>query len=66
VGHLSREVVRKQAPLTTAFEEVEDGLEDLTKIVDPGPSMSFGSGHVRLDVVPFGIIKICWVRFSHA
>jgi hypothetical protein len=64
-GRPSREVVRKQAPLTTAFEEVENGVQDLTKIVDPGASISFGGWHVRLYVVPFGIGKIRWVRFSH-
>jgi hypothetical protein len=58
--------VRKQAPLTTAFEDVENGVQDLTKIVDPGASESFGGWHVRLDVVPFGIGAIRWVRFSHA
>jgi hypothetical protein len=64
-GRPSREVVGKKAPLTTAFEDVEDGVQDLTKVVSPRPSVSFGSGHVRLDVVPFGIGKIRWVRFSH-
>jgi hypothetical protein len=33
--------------------------------VDPGPSISFGGGHVRLDVGPFGVREISWVRFSH-
>jgi hypothetical protein len=41
-------------------------IEDLTKIVDPGPSMSFRCGHVRLDIVPFGVGVIRRVRFSHA
>jgi hypothetical protein len=58
--------VREQAPLAAAFEEVEDGLEDLTKIMDPGPSISFGGRHVRLDVVTFGTGEICWVRLSPA
>jgi hypothetical protein len=66
VGHLSREVVREQAPLAAAFENVEDGVKDLTKIVDSRPSESFGGWHVRLYVVPFGVREICWVRFSHA
>jgi len=56
--------VREQAPLlATAFEDVEDGLEDLTKIVSSGASTGIGGGHVRLDVIPFGVGKICWVRF---
>ena len=65
-GGPSREVVREQAPLAPTLQDVEDGVQDLTKIVDPRASVSFGSGHVRLDVVPFGIREICWVRFSHA
>jgi hypothetical protein len=50
--------VREQAPLATALQDVEDGVKDFTKIVDPGASMAFGGRHVRLDVVPFGIGKI--------
>jgi hypothetical protein len=34
--------------------------------MDPRSPMFLGSGHVRLDVVPFGIRKISWVRLSHA
>jgi hypothetical protein len=41
-GRSSREVVGKQAPLTTAFEDVEDGVQNLTKIVSPRPSMPLG------------------------
>jgi hypothetical protein len=66
-GRPSRKVVRKQAPLAAAFEDVEeDGVQDLAKIVDPGPSESFGGWHVRLYVVPFGVGKIRRVRLSHA
>ena len=65
-GGPSREVMGEQAPLAAAFEDVEDGLEDLTKVVDPGSSVSCGGGHVRLDVVPFGVGKIRRVRLSHA
>jgi len=64
-GGPSREVVGKKAPLTTAFEDVEDGVQDLTKIVSPRPSTAIGGGQVRLDVIPFGIGKIRWARFSH-
>ena len=54
-GGPTREVVRQHAPLTSALQQVEDGVEDLTKIMGPGPSNPFGGGKVRLDVVPFGI-----------
>jgi hypothetical protein len=45
----------KQTPLTAALQDVEDGVQDLTKTVSPRSSMSFGGGQVRLYVVPFGI-----------
>src|SRR5215204_5021572 len=65
-GWPSREVVRKQAPLAAALQEVEDGVQDLTKIVGPWTSVSFGSWQLRLYVVPFGVGEICRVRLSHA
>src|SRR5215203_7250172 len=60
-----REVVGQQTPLATGLQEVEDGVEDLAKAVGPGPSVSLGGGQVRLYVVPFGVGKVRWVRFSH-
>jgi hypothetical protein len=54
-GGPSRKVVREEAPLAATFEDEENSVEDLAKIVDPGPSESFGSWHVRLYVVPFGV-----------
>jgi hypothetical protein len=65
-GRPSREVVGEQAPLTSALQNVEDSVEDLTKIVSPQSSMSFGCWHMRLDEVPFGVAEICLLRFSHA
>jgi hypothetical protein len=47
--------MRKYAPLAAASQDVEQGVEDLTKAVDPRPSTSFGRGQMRLDVVPLGI-----------
>jgi hypothetical protein len=41
--------VGEQAPLATALKDVEDGVEDLTKIVDPRPSVLFGYGQMGLD-----------------
>src|SRR5215203_5418549 len=60
-----REVVGKQAPLATALQEIEDGIEDLAEAVDPRSPKVFGSRQVRLYTVPFGIGKIGWVRLSH-
>src|SRR5215208_6388561 len=61
-----RELAWKHAPLAAASQDVEDGVEDLTKAVDPRPSTSFRRGQMRLDVVPFSIGEVCWVRLSHA
>jgi hypothetical protein len=57
--------VGKQAPLATAPQHVEDGVEDLAEAVDPRSTMPIRRRQVRLYVVPFGIGKIRWVRFSH-
>ena len=65
-GGPPREVVGQEPPLATALQEVEDGIQDLAKAVGPGPSMSLGSGQVRLYIVPFGVGKIRRVRLSHA
>jgi hypothetical protein len=65
-GGPSRKVVGQEPPLATALQDVKDGVQDLTKIVDPGASMAFGGRQMRLDVVPLGIGKIRWVMSSHA
>src|SRR5215207_723831 len=65
-GGPPREVMGKHAPLATALQEVEDGVQDLTKIVGPRSSVSFGGGQVGLDVAPFSVGKIRRVRLSHA
>jgi len=58
--------VGEQAPLAAALQDVEYGVQDLTKAVGPQPSISFRGGQMRLYVVPFGVGEICWVWFSHA
>jgi hypothetical protein len=58
--------VGEQAPLAAALQEVEDGVQDLAKIVGPRPSKALGCGEMGLDVCPFGIGKIRRVRFPHA
>ena len=65
-GGPPREVVGQEPPLAAAFEDVEDGIEDLTKIVGPRSSMPFGFRQMGLDVFPFGVGKIRRVRLSHA
>ena len=53
-------------PLAAALEEVEEGVEDLAKVVSPVPSMPFGGGEMGRYVVPFGVGKIRRVSLSHA
>ena len=51
-----REVVGKQAPGAPAtHDDVEDGLEDLARGVEPGSSWGFGDRDVGLYVGPLGI-----------
>jgi hypothetical protein len=54
--------VREQAPLAAASQDIEDRVEDLAETVDPRSSMPYRCRHVRFDVGPFGIRKVCWVR----
>src|SRR5918993_365705 len=49
------EVMRQQAPLAAALEEVEDGVQNLAKTVGSGASVCFGDGHVGFYVFPFGV-----------
>src|SRR5829696_6156635 len=39
-GGPSRKVVREQAPLTTASQDIEDGVEDLAEAVDSRSTVS--------------------------
>ena len=57
--------MEKHAPLATASENAEYGVQDFTKPVGPRSFVSLGGGQVRLDVIPLDIGKIRWVRFSH-
>src|SRR5919202_227432 len=54
-GGPSRKVVREHAALAATSWDVEDGVEDLARVVNSRSSMLFGSGQARFDVVPFGI-----------
>ena len=50
VGGPSRKIIRKHAPLAAASQDVEEGVEDLAKAVDPRPSTSVGGRQMRLDI----------------
>ena len=58
--------MREQSPLASGLQKVEDSVQDFTETVGPRPAMSLGGGQVRLDVFPFGVGQIRWVRLSHA
>jgi hypothetical protein len=60
-----REVVRQKAPRAAAPQYVEDRVEDLAGAVDFRLFMSFEGRYVRLDIAPFFIREVGWVRRSH-
>ena len=49
------EVVWQKPPSTPAANEVEDGVKDLTQGVYSGPSRSFGSREMILEMCPLGV-----------
>src|SRR5919107_2601612 len=52
------EVVGKQAPGTATPQDVEDGVQDLVRTMDPRSSGSFRGGKMRLQAGPFGIGEV--------
>jgi hypothetical protein len=58
--------VRQESPSAAAFEDVEDGVKDLTQAVDSGPPIVFGSRQMSFEACPFSVRKIGRVRLSHA
>jgi hypothetical protein len=67
-GLPGREVPRKQAPGAAALEDledIEDGIENLTGMVDLRATDSFGSRQVWLEVGSFSIGEVGRVCCSH-
>ncbi len=64
-GLPGREVSRKQAPGAATLEDIEDGVENLTGVVDLRATGGFGSRQVWLKVVPFSIGEVGRVCCSH-
>src|SRR5215210_7362327 len=66
VGGLPRqgEVVREQAPSTSASEHVEDGVQYLARLVSSGTSARFGSGNEGFEDLPFVIAEVSSVGAS--
>ena len=50
-----RELMWQQAPGTAAFEDVEDGVENLAQRVHPGPSGGLWGRQMKLYASPLGI-----------
>ncbi len=48
-GPPRREVVGQKPPGAAAIEDVEDGVEDLVRAVNPGSSTGFRRGQVRFQ-----------------
>lgn len=64
-GLPGREVPRKQAPSAATLEDIEDGVENLTGVVDLRATDGFGSRQVWLEVGPFSIGEVGRVCCSH-
>src|SRR5215216_8083087 len=58
------EVVREQAPSTSAPEHVEDGVQYLARLVSSGTSARFGSGNEGLEDLPYVIAEVGMVGAS--
>ena len=57
--------MRQQAPSAAAAQDIEDGVEDLARIVDARPSCGFRiGGQVGFEAGPFRIGKVGLVRLS--
>src|SRR5215210_8733865 len=60
------EVVGQESPGAAATEHVEDGVEDLTQIMEARTSVGFRSGEVGFQAAPFGIGEVGLISSSHA
>ena len=50
--------MREQTPLAATTRDLEDDLEDLAQVVQPGTPGGFGGGEVGLYAGPLGIGKV--------
>src|SRR5829696_7853849 len=60
-GLPGRKVPRQHAPLATALEHVEDGIEDFAWAVEPGSSSLLRGRKVRFQQVPLFVREVTWV-----
>src|SRR5215207_7620432 len=63
VGGLPRqeEVVRKQPPGAPSPEHIEDGVQELARLMSSGASARLGFGHEMFEDTPFVIGEVCGV-----
>src|SRR4051812_45247641 len=62
-GPPGRKLAGQKAPGAAALEDVEDGVQDLTRRMDLGAPSLVGGGQMLLDVPEFFLGKVC--RIAH-
>jgi hypothetical protein len=61
-----REVAGQEPPGAAAFEDIEDGVQDLAGAVGFRSASFVGSWNVRLQSLPLGVSEMGWVAPFHA
>src|SRR5215831_7402366 len=64
-GLVERKLRRKQTPLASAPQDVEDGIDHLAHIGRTRATTAFGRGNERCQDGPFRLGEICWVALRH-
>lgn len=58
------QVVRQHPPGDTAFDDVEDAVENFAEVDRAGPPAGLSLGQEWLDQLPLGVSQVGWVRFA--
>src|SRR5215475_13659226 len=64
-GLVGRKLFREQAPLASAPQDVEDGIDHLAHIGRARATTTFGRGNERCQDGPFRLGEIRWVALRH-
>src|SRR5215471_7852317 len=64
-GLVGRKLCREQAPLASAPQDVEDGIDHLAHIGRARATTAFGRGNERCQDGPFRLGEIRWVALRH-
>jgi hypothetical protein len=64
-GRPRGKVVGQKSPRTAAFEDIEDGVEDIAQGVGAWSSLGLWGRQVRSQTNPLGVGKVGGIRLSH-